>query len=155
MIKNFLFITFFLFYSFSAQTAENGFSKQFFSEPSPTENELTTSESSGSIISNNKHPLLRYDLNKYFIIGTFIELNNDKRSLAIVRSPDGTDHIIFEEDILSNNEPPWIIKKIQVRGITIIKENTENLDEDGNITYLEKNIDVSNSSINLTKMKSN
>lgn len=155
MIKNLLFIVFFLFYSFSIQAAENGFSKQFFSEPSPTQNELTTNESNGSSVSDNKHPLLRYDLNKYFIIGTFIELNNDKRSIAIVRSPDGTDHIIFEEDILSNNEPPWIVKKIQVRGITIIKEDTENLDENGNITYLKKNIDVNNSSINLTGMKSN
>ena len=155
MIKNILFIVFFLCYSSFIQAAENGFSKQFFSEPSPTENELTTSGSSGSIISNNKHPLLRYDLNKYFIIGTFIELNNDKRSIAIVRSPDGTDHIVFEEDILSNNEPPWIVKKIQVRGITIMKEDAESLDENGNITYLEKNIDVNNSSNNLTKMKSN
>ena len=83
---------------------------------------------------------------------------NDKHSLAIIRTPGGTDHIVFLEDILSNNEPPWIVKKINVRGITVQKEDTdsaENLDEDGNLVYLEKHIDVNNSTINLTEMNKN
>ena len=158
MIKNFLIFVLFCFYTSYVKAASDGFGKQIFSEPPPILNESTTEETDENIVEGNLHPLLRYDLNKYLVIGTVLELANDKDSLAIIRTPGGTDHIVFLEDILSNNESPWIIKKINIRGITVQKEDTdsaENLDKDGNIVYLEKNIDVNNSTINLTEMNKN
>ena len=85
-------------------------------------------------------------------------MDNDKNSLAIIRTPGGSDHVVFVEDILSNDESPWIIKKIDLRRITVQKENAEsaeNLDENGNLIYLEKYIDVNNSTINLTEINKN
>ena len=125
---------------------------------SPDEDTTTFDSINENIVDESLHPLLRYDLNKYLVIGTVLELANDKHSLAIIRAPGGTDHIVFLEDILSNNVSPWIIKKINIRGITVQKEDTdsaENLDEDGNLVYLEKHIDVNNPTINLTEMNKN
>ena len=151
MIKNFLIIT--LFFLYSSKAASDGFGKQIFEEPPPQEiQESKTEETDESIVEGNLHPLLRYDLNKYLVIGTVLDLANDKRSLAIIRAPGGSDHVVFLEDILSNDESPWIIKKINLRGITVQKENAEsaeNLDEAGNLIFLEKHIDVNNSTIKL------
>jgi len=50
------------------------------------------------------------------------------------------------------------IKKISIRGISVQKENpesAENLDENGNLIYLEKHIDVNNPTINLAEMNNN
>ena len=151
MIKNFLIII--LFFLYSSKVASDGFDKQIFEEPPPQEiQESTTEETDESIVEGNLHPLLRYDLNKYLVIGVVLVLANDKRSLAIIRAPGGSDHVVFLEDILSNDESPWIIKKINLRGITVQKENAEsaeNLDEAGNLIFLEKHIDVNNSTIKL------
>ena len=158
MIKNFLIFVLFCFYTSCVKAANDGFGKQIFSEPPPILNESVTEETDENIVEENLHPLLRYDLNKYLVIGTVLELANDKRSLAIIRAPGGSFHIVFLEDILSKNEPPWIIKKINIRGITVQKEDTdsaENLDEDGNLVYLEKHIDVNNPSVNLTEVNNN
>ena len=160
MIKSFLIIILFIFYTFCVKAAGdgNGFGTEIFTEPPPILNKSTTEATDENIVENNLHPLLRYDLNKYLVIGTVLELTNDKRSLAIIRAPGGSIHIVFLEDILSNNEPPWIVKKINVRGITFQKEVTdsaENLDENSNLVYLEKHIDVNNPTINLTEMNKN
>ena len=159
MIKIFLIFISFFFYISSIKAAEDGFGREFFENPPPKEKEISTTEKTDeNIVENNLHPLLRYDLNKYLVIGTVLELTNDKRSLAIIRAPDGTHHIVFSEDILSNNESPWVIKEISIRGISVQKENpesAENLDENGNLIYLEKHIDVNNSTINLTEMNKN
>ena len=160
MIKYFLIIALFFLYSFCVQAEGDGFGRQIFDEPPAKEKEESTTEETNENISedNNLHPLLRYDLNKYLVIGTVLELANDKRSLAIIRAPGGSFHIVFVEDILSNNEFPWVIKKISLRGISVQKENpesAENLDENGNLIYLEKHIDVNNSTINLTEMNNN
>ena len=67
-------------------------------------------------------------------------------------------HILLLEDILSNNDQPWIVKKIDLNGITVQKENTEsaeNLNENGNLVDLEKYIDVNNPTINLTEINLN
>ncbi len=144
MIKNFIIITLFFLYT-SGVKANDGFGKEIFDEP-PTQvtGETTSKETDENVVEENIHPLLRHDLNKYLVIGTFLELNNDKRALAIIRVPEGSDHIVFLEDILSKNEPPWIVKKINLRGIVIQRENAESLDENGNLVYLEKYIDVNN-----------
>ena len=160
MIKSYLIIILFIFYTSCVKAADhgNGFGSEIFTEPPVIKNESIVEETEEDIVEENLHPLLRYDLNKYLVIGTVLELANDKHSLAIIRTPDGTDHIVFLEDILSNNEPPWIVKKINVRGITVQKEVTdsaENLDENGNLVYLEKHIDVNNPTINLTEMNKN
>jgi len=159
MIKNFLIFISFFFYISSVKAAEDGFGREFFENPPPKEKEISTTEKTDeNIVEENLHPLLRYDLNKYLVIGTVLDLTNDKRSLAIIRAPGGSFHIVFLEDILSNNEPPWIVKKINVRGITVQKEDAdgaENLDENGNLVYLEKYIDVNNPTINLTEMNQN
>ena len=158
MIKSFLIFISFFFY-ISSVKAEDGFGREFFENPPPKEKEETTSEETDeNIVEENSHPLLRYDLNKYSVIGTFLELDSDKRSLVIIRTPEGTDHILLLEDILTNNDPPWIVKKIDLNGITVQKENTEtaeNLNEDGNTVDLEKYIDVNNPTINLTEMNKN
>ena len=157
MIKNYLIIILFLFYASCLKAVEDGFGKQIFDEPPPQEKkEITEKETDENIIvKENVHPLLRHDLNKYLVIGTFLELDDDNRSLAIIRVPEGTDHIVFLDDILSNNEPPWIIKNINLRGIFIQKENAESLDENGNLVYFEKYIDVNNPNINLAEMNKN
>ena len=139
MIKNFLIITLFFTYTSVVKAANDGFGKQIFDEPPPKEKKETAPEETDeNIVEENIHPLLRHDLNKYLVIGTFLELGNDKRSLAIIRVPEGTDHVVFLEDILSNNEPPWIVKKINLTGMFIQRENAESLDENGNLVYLEK-----------------
>ena len=159
MIKNFIIITLFFLYSFCVKAEGDGFGRQIFDEPPAQEKEKsTTEETNENIGEDNLHPLLRYDLNKYLVIGTVLELTNDKRSLAIIRAPGGSFHIVFLEDILSNNESPWVIKEISIRGISVQKENpesAENLDENGNLIYLEKHIDVNNPTINLTEMNNN
>ena len=161
MIKSYLIIILFIFYTFCVKAAGdgNGFGTEIFTEPPAQEKvESTTEETNENILDENLHPLLRYDLNKYLVIGTVLELANDKRSLAIIRAPGGSDHVVFLEDILSNDESPWIIKKINLRGITVQKEDTEsaeNLNENGNLAYLEKHIDVNNPTINLTEMNKN
>ena len=159
MIKSFLIFISFFFYISSVKAAEDGFGREFFENPPPKEKEETTSEETDeNIVEENLHPLLRYDLNKYSVIGTFLELDSDKRSLVIIRTPEGTDHILLLEDILTNNDPPWIVKKIDLNGITVQKENTEtaeNLNEDANPVDLEKYIDVNNPTINLTEMNKN
>ena len=159
MIKNFLIITLFFLYSFCVKAEGDGFGRQIFDEPPAQEKEeSTTEETNENIGEDNLHPLLRYDLNKYLVIGTVLELANDKRSLAIIRAPGGSVHIVFLEDILSNNDPPWIVKKIDLNGITVQKENTEseeNLNEDGNLVDLEKYIDVNNPTLNLTEINLN
>ena len=160
MIKSFLIIILFIFYTFCVKAAGdgNGFGPEIFTEPPPILNKSTTEATDENIVENNLHPLLRYDLNKYLVIGTVLELANDKRSLAIIRAPGGSFHIVFLEDILSNNEFPWEIKEISIRGISVQKENpesAENLDENGNLIYLEKHIEDNNSTINLTEMNNN
>ena len=159
MIKIFLIFISFFFYISSVKAAEDGFGREILENPPPKEKDDTTSEETDeNIIEENLHPLLRYDLNKYSVIGTFLELDSDKRSLVIIRTPEGTDHILLLEDILTNNDPPWIVKKIDLNGITVQKENTEsaeNLNEDGNLVDLEKYIDVNNPTINLTEMNKN
>ena len=159
MIKSFLIFISFFFYISSVKAAEDGFGREFFENPPPKEKDVsTTQENDENIVEENLHPLLRYDLNKYLLIGTFLELDSDKRSLAIIRTLEGTDHILFLEDILSNNDPPWIVKKIDLNGITVQKENTEseeNLNEDGNLVDLEKYIDVNNPTLNLTEINLN
>lgn len=159
MIKNFLIITLLFLYSSKASTDNDGFGKQIFEEPPPKEKgESITEETNENIVDENLHPLLRYDLNKYLVIGTVLELTNDKRTLAIIKAPGESIHVVFLEDILSNDESPWIIKKINLRGITVQKVNAESakdLDENGNLIFLEKQIDVNNSTINLTEMNNN
>ena len=160
MIKSYLIIILFIFYTSCVKATDhgNGFGPEIFTEPPVIKNESIIEETDENIVEENLHPLLRYDLNKYFVIGTVLELANDKHSLAIIRTPGGTDHIVFLGDILSNNEPPWIVKKINVRGITFQKEVTdsaENLDENSNLVYLEKHIDVNNPTINQTEMNKN
>jgi len=157
MIKNYLIVILFCFYVSCLKAAEDGFGKQIFSEPPPEKKELTTTNEidDDDIIKENVHPLLRYDLNKYLVIGTFLQLGKDNSSLAIIRVPEGTDHIVFLEDILSNNELPWIIKEINLRGIVIQQEKPENLDENDNPLFLKKNIDVNNPQITITEMNNN
>jgi len=157
MIKSSLIIILFIFSTSYVKAADDGsgFGTDFFTEPPLIINESITEETDADIVENNIHPLLRYDLNKYLVIGTFLHLGNDNRSLAIIRTPDGTDHVVFLEDIFSNNEPPWTVKKINVRGIFIQTENTESSDENGNPVFLKKYIDVNNPSVNLTEMNNN
>ena len=157
MIKSYLIIILFIFYTSCVKAADqgSGFGTDFFTEPPVVPNESITEKTDEDIVEDNIHPLLRYDLNKYLVIGTFLELDNDKRSLAIIRTPDGTDHVVFLESILSNNNPPWTVKKINLRGIFIQRENAESLDENGNSVFLEKHIDVNNPTINLTEMNKN
>ena len=159
MIKSFLIFISFFFYISSVKAAEDGFGREILENPPPQEKKETTTEKTDeNIVEENSHPLLRYDLNKYSVIGTFLELDSDKRSLVIIRTPEGTDHILLLEDILTNNDPPWIVKKIDLNGITVQKENAEsaeNLNEDGNLVYLEKHIDVNNPTINLTEIHKN
>jgi len=157
MIKSSLIIILFIFSTSYVKAADggSGFGTDFFNEPPLIINESITEKTDADIVEDNIHPLLRYDLNKYLVIGTFLHLGNDNRSLAIIRTPDGTDHVVFLEDIFSNNEPPWTVKKINVRGIFIQTENTESSDENGNPVFLKKYIDVNNPSVNLTEMNNN
>ena len=124
MIKSYLIIILFIFYSSYLKAADlgSGFGTDFFTEPPVIINETITEETDEGVIEDNIHPLLRYDLNKYLVIGTFLQLGNDSRSLAIIRTPDGTDHVVFLEDILSNNKPPWTVKKINIRGAKLYED---------------------------------
>ena len=157
MIKNYLIFILFCFYASCLKSAEDGFGKQIFEEPPPEKIEQTTTKvmDDNDIVKENVHPLLRYDLNRYLVIGTFLQLGKDNRSLAIIRVPEGTDHIVFLEDILSNNEPLWTVKEINLRGIVIQQEKPENSDENDNPLFLKKNIDVNNPQITITEMNNN
>ena len=51
-----------------------------------------------------------------------------------------SNHIVYIEDILSKDQPTWIIKEIDLRGITVQKEDPEELDENGIPVFLEETI---------------
>ena len=152
MIKFFLIASLFFLCTSITRAETNPFGKDFFSEPPPGDDEVLSVLSEEDIVEESSHPLLRYDLRKYLIIGTVLELSGEKRSLAIIRTPDSTNHIVFLDDILSKDQPPWIIKNIDLRGITVQKEDPEELDEKGNPVYLEENIEVNNLTIDIISM---
>jgi|TARA_B100001079_G_C16399447_1_gene510684 hypothetical protein len=128
---------------------------EFFSEPPPEgegQTKPTSDEEDEGNVDENLHPLLRYDLYKYFVKGVvFIDVSeniNNKRALAIISARGESDHVVREGDSISKDWPQWTIKEIRLRGIIVQKRDGENLDDDGNPVYLEERIDVRNPSIN-------
>ena len=156
MFKNFLITTLFFLYASIIKADTDPFSKDFFGEPPPPgDGEITSELSDENIVDENLHPLRGYDLNKYLVIGTVLELTGQKRSLAILRAPDESNHIVYIDEILSKDQPPWIIKEIDLRGITVQKDDPVELDENGIAVYPKEKIEVNNPTINISTMGNN
>ena len=81
MIKNFLIATLFFLCTSTIKAETNPFSKDFFSEPPPSDEEKQSELSDENIVEKSLHPLLRYNLNKYLVIGTVLELTSEKNAL--------------------------------------------------------------------------
>ena len=87
--------------SFNAYTAEDPFSRSFTVDQGDI-NEIQNQEiqNNEKKIDDSVHPLIRYDLNKYFVKGV---VKSELGSLVIVSFPEGTDYIMFLGDPLGNN----------------------------------------------------
>ena len=95
MFKNFLIATIFFLCTSTIKAEVDPFSKDFFSEPLPSDEVETSELSDENIVEKSLHPLRRYNLNKYLVIGTVLELTSEKRSLAIIKAPDESNHIVY------------------------------------------------------------
>ena len=80
--------------------AEDPFSRSFSSPTSSTGSDFSVMDSNNQPIDDGIHPMMRYDLSKYFVKGT---LDSSNGSLAIVSLPGDKDYILFLGDPLGND----------------------------------------------------
>ena len=144
----FIFI-FLLIYPILAKGESNPFSKKLIKE-APISQEQTNSIKNTSVNINEKnknaHPLLKYNLNRYFIKGVLI-VNGGKyksRALAIISAAGESDHLIQVGDSISDEWPLWKVSKIDIRSVTFKKRDGDTLDENGEPILLTEKIVVLN-----------
>ena len=111
--------------------AEDPFSRSF-SAPTSNSGEISMS-SSGSSGSQDDgiHPMMRHDVNKYYIKGVIISKNG---SLAIVSLPGDKDYFLFLGDPLGNDL--HIIKEINQDFVILSKSDGEEIFPDVSITVV-------------------
>ena len=137
----------FLFYPLLINAETNPFSLKLIKEAPIPENQSTyIVHTDSSVESKNTHPLLKYNLNRYFIKGILI-VNDGKykdRALAIISASGEADHLIQVGDSISDEWPQWEVSSINLRSVFFQKRDGEELDEDGNIIFMKEEIEVLN-----------
>ena len=137
-----------LIYPILAKSESNPFSKKLIKE-APISQEQTASKTNTSVNINeekNVHPLLKYNLNRYFIKGVLI-VNGGKyknRALTIISAAGESDHLIQVGDSISNEWPLWTVSEIDIRSVTFKKRDSDSLDENGEPILLTEKIEVLN-----------
>ncbi len=137
-----------LIYPILAKSESNPFSKKLIKEV-PISQEQTASKTNTSVNINeekNVHPLLKYNLNRYFIKGVLI-VNGGKyknRALTIISAAGESDHLIQVGDSISNEWPLWTVSEIDIRSVTFKKRDSDSLDENGEPILLTEKIEVLN-----------
>ena len=107
--------------------AEDPFSRSF-STPSSNSSGSSDISMSGSNEDNSIHPMVRYDVNKYFVKGT---ITSDEGALAIISLPGDKDYFLFLGDPLGNdlhtirsiNQDFIILSKSNGEGVSISVSN--------------------------------
>jgi hypothetical protein len=101
--------------------AEDPFSRSF---SSPTSSSSTVDMNLGSSSNENDgiHPMVRYDVSKYYIKGV---ITSESGSLAIVSLPGDKDYFLFLGDPLGNDL--HTIKNISQDFVVVSKSNGEDI----------------------------
>ena len=137
-----------LIYPILAKSESNPFSKKLIKEV-PISQEQTTSKTNTSVNINeekNVHPLLKYNLNRYFVKGVLI-VNGGKyknRALTIISAAGESDHLIQVGDSISDEWPQWTVSEIGIRSVIFKKRDGDELDENGEPIFLIEKIQVLN-----------
>ena len=142
LLKIFYVVIFLLPIKVNAET--NPFLLKFTSEvPLSSEQNLNTSNIGEE---RSTHPLLKYNLNRYFVKGTLMVKDGayKGRALAIISAPGEADHLVQVGDSISDEWPQWTISKINLRDVIFIKRDGDELDENGQPIFIEDKIDVFN-----------
>lgn len=103
----------------SMSHAEDPFSRSF---SAPITNDTESSLTSPVSQDDGIHPMVRYDVSKYFVKGVIISENG---SLAIVSIPGAKDYFLFLGDPLGNNL--HTIKDITQNFVILGKSNGEDV----------------------------
>ena len=112
-------VIFLLFIMSSFVYAEDPFSRSF-SSPSSSSSGVDMNLGSGSNENDGIHPMVRYDVSKYYIKGV---ITAESGSLAIVSLPGDKDYILFLGDPLGNDL--HTIKDISQDFVVLSKSNGE------------------------------
>ena len=137
-----------LIYPILAKGESNPFSKKLIKEV-PVSQGQTTSQTNTSVNineENNVHPLLKYNLNRYFVKGVLI-VNGGKyknRALTIISAAGESDHLIQVGDSISDEWPQWTVSEIDIRSVIFKKRDGDELDENGEPILLIEKIQVLN-----------
>ena len=137
-----------LIYPILAKGESNPFSKKLIKEV-PISQGQTTSQTNTSVNINeekNVHPLLKYNLNRYFVKGVLI-VNGGKyknRALTIISAAGESDHLIQVGDSISDEWPQWTVSEIGIRSVIFKKRDGDELDENGEPIFLIEKIQVLN-----------
>jgi Tfp pilus assembly protein PilP len=104
-LKYFLIFKIILLLTFNVFAAEDPFSRSFTVDQeevveSQAENNDAKEKEDEEDVDDSVHPLIRYDLNKYFVKGV---VKSELGNLAIISFPSGRDYIMFSGDPLGNN----------------------------------------------------
>jgi hypothetical protein len=117
--KLIIILFFFLFWAPAISADSDAFSRSFTEEKIDPLSSLGTSS-----ISNDDnegiHPMIRYDINKYFLKGAVI---STKGSLAIISYPGGLDYILYLGDPIGNDMNT--LKKININYVIAGKKDSE------------------------------
>ena len=91
----FLIVLAFLMSCISSAYAEDPFSRSF-STPSTVTGELTLTDNGSDAV----HPMMKYDVAKYYVKGVII---SHEGSIAVMSIPGGKDYIMFPGDPIGND----------------------------------------------------
>ena len=137
----------FLFYPILINAETNPFSLKLIKETPVSENQNTyVVDSDANEETTNTHPLLKYNLNRYFIKGVVLVTGGKykNRGLAIISASGEADHLIQVGDAISDEWPQWTVSSIGIRSVSFKKRDGDKLDEDGNPILLKEKIEVLN-----------
>jgi type II secretory pathway component PulC len=101
--------------------AEDPFSRSF-SSPTSSSSTVDLNLGSGSNENDGIHPMVRYDVSKYYIKGV---ITSESGSLAIVSLPGDKDYFLFLGDPLGNDL--HTIKNISQDFVVVSKSNGEDV----------------------------
>ena len=101
--------------------AEDPFSRSF-SSPTSSSSAVDMNLGSGSNENDGIHPMVRYDVSKYYIKGV---ITSESGSLAIVSLPGDKDYFLFLGDPLGNDL--HTIKNISQDFVVVSKSNGEDV----------------------------
>ena len=110
-----LFIILYIFFVTISYAEEDPFSRTFTPQAFSPDAAIISSDLSSD---KSVHPMIRYDINNYFLKGV---VYSQKGSLAIVSLPGSPDYILFEGDPIGNDM--HTIQKIETDFIVVGKSN--------------------------------